>query len=81
MIYKVVGCIPEILTLLLTPIIKYIHIVYTVADDRAYDQIYADNSGCSGHATSLDRKYQDLYAGIEQSDYCQQVRGTVSPVT
>ena len=27
-IYKMVGCIPDVLTLLLTPILTYIHMVY-----------------------------------------------------
>ena len=53
---------------------KYKH---TVADDRTY----TDNSDCTGHAPSHDRKYQDLSAGINQSDYWDPVRGTVSPVT
>ena len=54
---------------------------YTVADDRVYDRTGTDNSDCTGHAPSYDRKYQDLCAGIEQSDYCHTVRGTVSPLT
>ena len=59
----------------------YIYPSHTVADDRVYDQTGTDNSDCTGHAPSHDRKYQDLSAGIDQSDYCHPVRGTVSPVT
>ena len=54
---------------------------YTVDDDRVYDRTGTDNSDCTGHAASHDRKYPDLSAGIDQSDYCQPVRGTVRPVT
>ena len=53
-------------------------LTHTVADDRVYDRTGTDNSDCTGHAASHDRKYPDLSA---QSDYCQPVRNTVSPVT